>query len=112
MVPADAGPSWQLWGGSNAVLKLRLGDKITGILKLRWRQVAHHSALRDDSMLRNSILLSRQDYVPWRWKLHLLTRLAQLAGFVFVIAPDRRQRLVLIATGTVRGVKVRARPHA
>jgi rhamnosyltransferase len=102
---------WLLLGVSEAVLKHRLGDKVTRLWLLRWRQVAHHSPLRDYYMFRNSILLAREPYVPLRWKLYFLSRLVQFAGFFLPFAPERGQRLRMMATGILHGLQGRTGPQ-
>jgi rhamnosyltransferase len=102
---------WLLLGVSEAVLKHRLGDKVTRLWLLRWRQVAHHSPLRDYYMFRNSVLLAREPYVPLRWKLYFLSRLVQFAGFFLPFAPERGQRLRMMATGILHGLQGRTGPH-
>ena len=102
---------WLLLGVSDAVLQHRLGDKVTRIWLLRWRQVAHHSPLRDYYMFRNSILLAREAYVPLRWKLYFLSRLVQFAGFFLPFAPERGRRLRMMATGILHGLQGRTGPY-
>ncbi len=102
---------WILLGVPDAVLHHRLGDKVSRIWFLRWRQVAHHSALRDYYMFRNSILLARQSYVPLRWKLFFLSRLVQFAGFFLVFVPQRQHRMALMAQGLRDGLAGRTGPR-
>ena len=101
---------WTLLGVPSAVLRHRLGDKVSRIWFLRWRQVAHHSALRDYYMFRNSVLLARQTYVPMRWKLFFLSRLVQFAGFFLVFVGQRRNRFAMMARGLCDGLRGRTGP--
>ena len=73
--------------------------------------MAHHSPLRDYYMFRNSILLAREPYVPLRWKLYFLSRLVQFAGFFLPFAPERGQRLRMMATGILHGLQGRTGSH-
>ena len=101
---------WTLLGVPSAVLRHRLGDKVSRIWFLRWRQVAHHSALRDYYMFRNSVLIARQTYVPMRWKLFFLSRLVQFAGFFLVFVGQRRNRFAMMARGLCDGLRGRTGP--
>jgi rhamnosyltransferase len=96
---------WTLLGVPNARLSHMLGDKVTQIWFLRWRQVAHHSPQRDFYMFRNSILLTQKPYVSWRWKLYILARLVLHAGFFLAFAPQRPLRLKMITQGIFDGLR-------
>lgn len=101
---------WTLLGVPSAVLHHRLGDRVSRIWFLRWRQVAHHNALRDYYMFRNSLLLARQAYVPLRWKVFFLSRLVQFAGFFLFFVGQRRERFAMMARGLVDGMRGRTGP--
>lgn len=96
---------WILLAVPDAHLKHRLGDEVTRVWFLGWRTVAHHSALRDYYMFRNTILLVRKPYVALRWKLFFLLRLAQVAVFFLCLAPHRMNRLQMMCQGIVDGLR-------
>lgn len=102
---------WALLGVAQAQLQHRLGDKVSQIWFLRWRQVAHHSPLRDYYMFRNSILLCALPTTPWRWKLYFLTRLVQFAGYFLSFAPQRALRLRRMVRGIFDGLRGRTGPY-
>ena len=95
---------WSLLGVPSAKLHHRLGDKVSVIWFLRWRQVAHHSPLRDYYMFRNSILLAKKPYVNWHWKYYIVARMVLFAGFFLVFTPSRLSRLKMMSTGIWHGL--------
>jgi len=99
---------WKLLGVPNAHLMHRLGDEVTKIWFLRWRQVAHHSPLRDYYMFRNSIFLVKKNYVQLRWKLFFLSRLFQYAGFFLIFTPKRIVRAKMMMEGLLDGLSGKA----
>lgn len=104
------GEGWTLLGVPGAQLSHRLGDKVTQIWFFRWRQVAHHSPLRDFYMFRNSILLTQKTYVSWRWRLYILARLVLFSGFFLAFAPQRPLRLKMMVQGIFDGLRGRTGP--
>lgn len=101
---------WTLLGVPHAQLSHKLGDKVTQVWFLRWRQVAHHSPLRDFYMFRNSILLVQKTYVSWRWKLYILARLVLFSGFFLTFTPQRPLRLKMMTQGIFDGLRGRTGP--
>nr|WP_315238341.1 glycosyltransferase family 2 protein [uncultured Albidiferax sp.] len=102
---------WTLLGVPGAQLSHKLGDKVTQIWFLRWRQVAHHSPLRDFYMFRNSILLTQKTYVTFRWKLYVLARLVLFTGFFLAFTPQRPLRLKMMVQGIFDGLRGRTGPR-
>jgi rhamnosyltransferase len=103
---------WTLLGVPQARLRHTLGDKVTQIWFLRWRQVSHHSPLRDFYMFRNSILLAQKTYVSRRWSIYILARLVLFAGFFLAFTPQRPQRLKMMLCGILHGLQGRTGPWA
>jgi len=101
---------WTLLGVPSARLSHKLGDKVTQVWFFRWRQVAHHSPLRDFYMFRNSILLTQKTYVSWRWKLYILARLVLFSGFFLAFTSQRPLRLKMVAKGILDGLRGRTGP--
>lgn len=101
---------WKLLGVPDAHLMHRLGDEVSKVWFLRWRQVAHHSPLRDYYMFRNTILLVKKSYLPWRWRLFFLSRLFQYAGFFLILTPERRKRAHMMGIGVWDGFRGRTGP--
>ena len=76
-----------------ATLHHRIGDSV----KRRWflgrRPVYYHSPLRDYYMFRNTLLMLRDVPMPLTWRLHLVIRLLQFAGYFLTLGDQRGQRL-------------------
>lgn len=72
---------YKLFGVADAVMLHSLGDRRVRFWFLRWRTVPYHSPFRYYYMFRNSVLLQRRAYMPFKWKLADITRC--LRAFVF-----------------------------
>lgn len=79
-------------------------------LKPFQRRIILHSTTRHHYTLRNSILLMKRRYIPWRWRINEAVLLAQMVVVYLACAPDRRQRLSAMFRGVVHGVTGRAGP--
>ena len=96
---------WVLLGVPKTQLKHQLGDKISQVWFFGWKPVAHHSPLRDYYMFRNSVLLVKKDYVPWRWKIYLVARLFLFWTFFIIYTPQRLNRMKMTAMGIFDGIR-------
>jgi rhamnosyltransferase len=99
-------------GVCGAVMEHNLGAG-SAELKLpgRRRQVALYGPLRLYYRARNSLLLYRKPYVPWRWVLHDLARLAQLLAFFGLLRPPRGRNLAMMLRGLWHGLLGRGGPY-
>jgi rhamnosyltransferase len=99
-------------GVCGAVMEHNLG---AGSVQLslfgRRRQVSLYGPLRLYYRARNSVLLYRKPYVPWRWVLHDLLRLAQLLGFFSLLRPPRARNLGMMLRGLRDGLLGRGGPY-
>jgi len=68
---------YRLFGLPAARMLHSLGDRRARIWFLRWRNVSYHSPFRYYYMVRNGILLQKRSYIPFKWKLSELYRIAR-----------------------------------
>lgn len=99
-------------GACGAVMEHNLGAGSVQIRLLgRRRQVSLYGPLRLYYRARNSVLLYRKPYVPWRWVFHDLLRLAQLLGFFGLLQPPRLRNLGMMLRGLRDGLLGRGGPY-
>lgn len=99
-------------GVCGAVMEHNLGAGSVQINLLgRRRQVALYGPRRLYYRARNSVLLYRKPYVPWRWVFHDLLRLAQLLGFFGLLRPPRLANLGMMLRGLRDGLLGRGGPY-
>ncbi len=96
---------YKAYGCCAALMRHSLGEKTTKIWLARWRNVPYHSAFRYYYIFRNSLLLYRRQYMPFKWKLADWVRLGQIFIFFGLFAGDRLANLKMIGKGIVDGVK-------
>ncbi|HEX6828167.1 MAG TPA: glycosyltransferase family 2 protein [Burkholderiales bacterium] len=100
-------------GVCGAVMEHNLGAGSVQLKLLgRRRQVSLYGPLRLYYRARNSVLLYRKPYVPWRWVFHDLLRLAQLLGFFSLLQPPRLRNLGMMLRGLADGLRGRGGPYA
>jgi rhamnosyltransferase len=99
-------------GACGAVMEHNLGAGSVQIRLLgRRRQVSLYGPLRLYYRARNSVLLYRKPYVPWRWVFHDLLRLAQLLGFFGLLRGPRLRTLAMMLRGLRDGLLGRGGPY-
>jgi rhamnosyltransferase len=81
--------------GKGAAIRLWLG---------RWRYIAIHTPLRHYYMFRNSTLLYRRNYAPWKWIFSDLIRLALIFFFFLAVSPDRLEQGRMMLKGVWDGI--------
>ncbi len=72
----------------------------------RWRHIAVHSPLRHYYLFRNSILLYRRSYAPWRWIITDILRLISTFVFFLIVSSNRRKHVYMMLKGLGDGFKV------
>lgn len=95
---------FRLIGAPHAQMHHALGDKVSRVWFFGSRHVSHHSALRDYYMFRNTILMIRDVEMSLAWRIHLLWRLFQFAGFFLVFISGRCQRAYSMLLGILHGL--------
>lgn len=96
----------KIFGVCDAVMTHALGEKrieVTWIF--RQRIVTLHKPFRYYYMFRNSVLLYRRSYMPWKWKLADIIRILKVAAFLGWMAEDRLECLKMMWAGVVDGLK-------
>ncbi len=93
------------YGCCRAIMRHHLGEKTTRIWLARWRNVPFHHAFRYYYVFRNSFLLYRRRYMPFKWMLADWVRLGQIFIFFGLFAANRLKNLQMIAKGLVDGIK-------
>ncbi len=94
-----------LLGVPSAQMQHTLGDKVKNVWLFGWRQVAHHSPLRDYYMFRNTLLMFRDVKMSILWRLHLLWRLVQFSSYFLIFTHQRGQRFYCMALGIGHGLR-------
>jgi rhamnosyltransferase len=85
---------YRLYGVAQARLDHAFGEASLFVAQLGFRRrVFLYSPERNYYLLRNSILLWRRAYAPWRWVLYDVRRIASLMLFYALCVPPRRKRL-------------------
>jgi rhamnosyltransferase len=92
----------------DAILNHRLGDSTRRIWFFGFRQVAHHSPLRDYYMFRNTFLMLGDVRLTSPWRLHLLTRLVLFSAYFLMFGNQRFSRLRFMILGIAHGLRRRS----
>ncbi|MGA3085872.1 MAG: glycosyltransferase family 2 protein [Thermodesulfobacteriota bacterium] len=87
--------------GKGAAIRLWLG---------RWRYIAIHSPLRHYYMFRNSTLLYRRNYAPWKWIFPDLIRLILIFFFFLAMSPERIEHGRMMLKGFWDGIRGNTKP--
>ena len=96
---------YRVFGACSAVLEHRLGETRKRLWAGRWRQVPRHQPFRYYYIFRNTLLLSRRNYVPLKWVLYYLRWLAILFLVQGVFARPRAGGLGMMLKGIAHGVR-------
>jgi rhamnosyltransferase len=86
-------------GVCDAVMEHRLGSRTIPLRLLRKRAIPVHSPLRLYYIVRNSLLMYRKPYAPWRWAVYDLKRLLFIIVFFSVASAPRLQNAQKMARG-------------
>lgn len=92
------------FGVCDAVMHHSLGDSTLSIWIGRWRQIAVHSPLRHYYTFRNSVLLYRRRYAPWRWIAGDLHRLLGMLIIFSLRSPERFKHIKMMLKGLWHGL--------
>jgi rhamnosyltransferase len=87
------------------VLQHRLGETTRRFWAGYWRRLPRHKPFRYYYIFRNTILISRRKYIPWRWKLFNARWLVALFLLYGVFTLDRRGELGMMVKGTLHGIR-------
>jgi len=88
--------------GKGAAIRLWLG---------RWRHIAIHTPLRHYYMFRNSTLLYRRNYAPWKWIFSDSIRLVLTFFFFLAVSPDRLEQGRMMLKGLWDGIRKNTNPR-
>lgn len=94
-----------IFGVCAAVMTHSLGEQRKKIWLFRQRSLHFHRPFRYYYMFRNSVLLYRRKYLPWRWKLADMTRRLEIFVLFSLLAPNRFACLKMMALGFIDGLK-------
>jgi len=92
-------------GVPDAIMHHSLGENTRKVWFGRWRHVPQHKPFRHYYMFRNSLLLYKRDYIPFKWKINDLIKLIYLFVFCLACMPERRKRLLMIVRGISDGLR-------
>lgn len=94
-------------GVCDATLEHHLGNDVVRVNLLRQRFVPVHSPLRLYYMIRNSLVLYRKHYAPWRWIAFDLKRLVFIVVFFSLFIRPRAKNVAMIMRGLRDGLQGR-----
>jgi rhamnosyltransferase len=97
------------FGVGSALLHHGIGEGTAGLQlgTLRLGALALHGPLRHYYIFRNSLLLSRRSYVPWRWIVNNAVQLLGMFVYFSLAVPQRRQQLRMMLRGVWDGLRGR-----
>jgi rhamnosyltransferase len=93
---------WKVFGVADARMHHTIGDRS---LKLLGRVIAVHSPMRQYYLIRNALLFGRKPYLTWRWRAHLLYRVAGQFVLFGLLCPQRLRRMFWMLRGAWDGVR-------
>ncbi len=96
---------FHIFGACGAVMTHTLGEQRKEIYFLRKRIVPFHKPFRYYYMFRNSVLLYRRKYMPWRWKFSDVIRCLKIMIFFSCFGKDRLACLTMMWLGIIDGLK-------
>lgn len=94
-----------LFGVCTARMSHHLGNKRRRVWLFRWREVPHHSPFRYYYIFRNSLLLQRRPYMPFRWKLSDAYRCMRAIAYFGLFSTTRFENLRMMYKGIRHGIK-------
>lgn len=97
---------FKIFGLYGALMTHALGEQRKELFWFwRKRTVPVHKPFRYYYMIRNSLLLYRRDYMPWRWKFADITRCLKMVLFFSLTAENRFSFLRMVCLGIIDGLK-------
>lgn len=95
---------YALFGVCGARMYHNLGNRRQRVWLFRWREVPHHSPFRYYYIFRNSLLLQRRSYMPFRWKLADAYRCMRAMAYFGLFSTARRENLRMMFKGLRHGI--------
>ena len=99
-----AARGWKVFGVTDALMTHNLGDET---LTLFGRKIPVHAPQRQYYLLRNAVLLSRMPHMPWRWRVHLIYRVAAQIALFGVFCAPRLKRFGWMMRGVWDALRMR-----
>ena len=99
-----AARGYLLFGIAAAAMDHSFGDSGVRVL---WRTIPLHSALRHYYVYRNTVLMCSMPQVPASWKWHFSLQLAGRFAIYMLLAPRRAERLRMVWRGLCDGLRGR-----
>jgi rhamnosyltransferase len=100
---------FRAYGVPTALLHHGIGER-TAAVAIAGRPVGSlhcHGPVRHYYIFRNSVLLSRRPYVPWRWVLNNLVQLVGMFVYFSLVPSSRWQHLCMMLRGVGDGLRGR-----
>lgn len=94
-----------LFGVCGARMNHHLGNRRQRVWLFRWREVPHHSPFRYYYIFRNSVLLQRRAYMPFRWKLADAYRCIRAIAYFGIFSSARCATLCMMCKGIWHGIR-------
>lgn len=102
---------YRSFGICDAIMNHALGDSVVRVWVGQVHIVPIHSPLRLYYLFRNSILVCRRPYIPWRWIINHAVYLLLRAVFYPCFVHPRRQYIVMILRGLRDGMLGKTRKY-
>lgn len=93
------------WGHCGAKMHHSMGDSVTRVWFLRWRNIPTHQPSRYYYVFRNGVLLHLRPYVSRRWKWLDYVRMVQYILFIITLHDRKYASLKCAVVGVIDGLK-------
>ena len=101
---------FRTFGACRATLQHDVGEFRVELPAIGVRAAPIHREFRYFYVFRNSVLLYRRSYVPWKWVVLDIFRLLRIMGFMLLMHPKRWHSLRMMFKGMAAGVLGRGGP--
>jgi len=92
------------YGVCDAIMRHSLGEGMLHVWLGRWRSLPRHRPFRHYYIFRNSLLLYRRPYAPWRWIANDLVRLGVMLVFYPMLSKPRFAHARMMVRGMRDGI--------
>lgn len=90
---------YKLYGSAKALLNHSLGENVTRIWLLRWREIPQHKSFRYYYIFRNTLAMIRNTKMSFSWKVTHIYRLMLFLMFFSIIGNERKSNIKMIYRG-------------
>lgn len=95
---------YELLGDCQALMEHSLGERMQRVWYGKWGVVTVHKPFRYFYMFRNSLVLLRRSYMPFRWKIAQTIRLVKMFVLIGLLTDNRFSNLSMMLKGSFFGL--------